>query len=232
MFTSLHPRAARPRPFARRAAGPLLGALVAAAAVGSAGALLLTASPAMAQQAPAPKFAVIDVRRAVLETEEGLRVQSRLKKLFDNRQVELDGKQRQLQQDKETLDKEAQSPKADKAVLQKKFENLQRNAAELQQTMVDYQREMTRKEQEMTTPILQSVIEAVKRIAAQDGYDMVLEKGSVPYFRADLELTDRAIQMVNSGQVGKVGPAPKGGAPAPAAPPAPKPAAPAPAPKK
>jgi outer membrane protein len=227
MFTSRNPRAARPRSFARRAAGPLLTALV---AVGSASALVFTAAPAMAQQAPAPKFAVIDVRRAVLETEEGLRVQSRLKKLFDNRQVELDGKQRQLQQDKETLDKEAQSPRADKAVLQKKFENLQRNAAELQQTMVDYQREMTRKEQEMTTPILQSVIEAVKRIAAQDGYDMVLEKGSVPYFRADLELTDRAIQMVNSGQVGKVGPAPKGGAPAPAPPPAPKPAAPAPAP--
>ena len=119
MFTSLHPRAARPRSFARRAAGPLLGAVIAASAAAG---TLLASAPAMAQQAPAPKFAVIDVRRAVLETEEGLRVQSRLKKLFDNRQVELDGKQRQLQADKETLDKEAQSPRADKAVLQKKFE--------------------------------------------------------------------------------------------------------------
>jgi outer membrane protein len=229
MHTSLRTHTAAPRSFARRAAGPLLGVLVAAGAAGA----FFTSAPAMAQQAPAAKFAVIDVRRAVLETEQGLRVQSTLKKLFDNRQVELDGKQRQLQQDKETLDKEAQSPRTDKAVLQKKFENLQRNAAELQQTMVDYQREMSRKEQEMTTPILQGIIEAVKRIAAQEGYEMVLEKGSVPYFRADLELTDRAIQMYNSGQVGKPGPATKGGALAPAAPTAPKPAAaPAPAPKR
>src|SRR5580704_4389356 len=127
MHTSLRTRPLAPRSFARRTAGPLLAALVSAAA---AGAVLVTAAPAMAQQAPAPKFAVIDVRRAVLETEQGLRVQSTLKKTFDNRQAELDSKQRQLQQDKETLDKEAQSPKADKAMLQKKFENLQRNAAE------------------------------------------------------------------------------------------------------
>ena len=81
-----------------------IGAL--AAIAGSA--LLLAAAPAAAQS----KVAVIDVRRAVLETEQGLRVQATLKKLFDNRQVELDGKQRQLQTDKETLDKEAQAGNA------------------------------------------------------------------------------------------------------------------------
>ena len=52
----------------------------------------------------------------------------------------------------------------------------------------------------MTTPILQGVLDAVKRIAAQEGFEMVLEKSAVPYFRGDLELTDRAIQLYNSGQ--------------------------------
>jgi outer membrane protein len=69
---------------------------------------------------------------------------------------------------------------------------------------------------------------------------MVLEKSAVPYFRGDLELTDRAIQLYNSGQPGGATPpaAPAGkGAPAAPAAPAPKtpaPAAPAPkpAPKK
>jgi outer membrane protein len=197
------------------------------------GALLLSAAPAAAQS----KVAVIDVRRAVLETEQGLRVQATLKKLFDNRQVELDGKQRQLQADKEVLDKEAQSGKTPKEQLQKKYENLQRAAAELQTTMVDYQREMQRKEGEMTTPILQGVLDAVKRIASQEGYEMVLEKSAVPYFRGDLELTDRAIQLYNSGQPGGATPAAPGGKGAPAVPGAKTPAAPAapapkPAPKK
>ena len=190
------------------------------------GSLLLSATPAAAQS----KVAVIDVRRAVLETEQGLRVQATLKKLFDNRQVELDGKQRQLQADKETLDKEAQAGKLPKEQLQKKYETLQRAAAELQTTMVDYEREMQRKEGEMTTPILQGVLDAVKRIASQEGFEMVLEKSAVPYFRGDLELTDRAIQLYNSGQPGGAAPAAPGvkGAPAgkgaPPAAPAPKPA--------
>jgi outer membrane protein len=197
------------------------------------GALLLSASPAVAQS----KVAVIDVRRAVLETEQGLRVQATLKKLFDSRQADLDNKQRQLQSDKEVLDKEAQGGKTSKEQLQKKYETLQRAAAELQNSMVESQREMQRKEGEMTTPILQGVLDAVKRIAAQDGFEMVLEKSAVPYFRGDLELTDRAIQLYNSGQPGGATPAAPPGKGGPAAPPAKAPAAPAapapkPAPKK
>lgn len=207
-----------------------LSALALAMTVG--GALLLSAAPAAAQS----KVAVIDVRRAVLETEQGLRVQATLKKLFDSRQADLDGKQRQLQSEKEVLDKEAQAGKTPKEQLQKKYENLQRAAAELQNSMVESQREMQRKEGEMTTPILQGVLDAVKRIASQDGFEMVLEKSAVPYFRGDLELTDRAIQLYNSGQPGGATPpaapaAPAGKGGAPAAPAAKTPAAPAPAPK-
>ena len=182
--------------------------------------------------------AVIDVRRAVLETEQGLRVQATLKKLFDSRQVELESKQRQLVADKEVLEKEAQQGRTSKDLLQKKYEALLKQDAELQRSTGDAQREMQRKEQEMTTPILQGIIEAVKRIASQDGFEMVLEKSAVPYFRADLELTDRAIQLFNSG----AGASPRGttpspnagkpGAPASGAPPAKAPAPAAPAPKK
>ena len=196
-----------------RLAGPVLAALIAG------GSLVLGAAPASAQSAPS-KVAVIDVRRAVAETEQGLRVQATLKKLFDARQVELDRKVRKLQSDKESLEKEMQAGKTSKDLLQKKYEKLLQQDQELQRITADAQREMQRKEQEMTTPILQGILEAVKRIAAQDGFEMVMEKSAVPYFRGDLELTDRAIQMYNSGHPTK------GGAPAP------RPPAKAPAPKK
>jgi outer membrane protein len=212
------------------------------------------ATGALAWSAPAQaqmKLAVVDVRRAVLETEEGLRVTSSLKKLFDSRQIELDAKNAQLQKDKEALDKEIQANKTDKATLQKKLENLQKNAAEIQKLTYDYQREMSGKENELTTPILNKILGILKRIAATDGYDMIVDKSVVPYFRSDLELTDKAIQMYNAGSpdTGKTTPAPdnktpvKPGSPAttpaPAPAPAPKagstgaaPSAPAPAPKK
>src|SRR5690349_14554639 len=92
------------------------------------GTLLLATTPAAAQS----KVAVIDVRRAVLETEQGLRVQAQLKKLFDTRQVEIDGKQRQLLADKEAFTKEAQANKTPKEQIQKKYESLQRAEIELQ----------------------------------------------------------------------------------------------------
>ncbi len=224
MFTPSHP--APPRTWLRRAAGPALAAVV------MAGALLLGAAPAQAQGAPL-KIAVIDVRRAIAETEQGLRVQATLKKLFESRQAEIEGKARQLQTDKEALEKEAQAGLTDKQkqVLTKKYEKLVALQDEIQRAQVEAQREMQRKEGELTNPILAGILEAVKRIAAQEGFEMVLEKSAVPYFRADLELTDRAIQMYNGGQgvspKGALPPGPKG-----APTPAPAPAQPPPAPKK
>jgi outer membrane protein len=202
--------------------GPALAALLSVAACGAS---LLAAAPAAAQTAT-PKIAVIDVRRAIAETEAGLRVQAQLKRIFDQRQVELETKNHQLQTDKEALEKEAQGGKTPKEALQKKYERLLQADAEIQRLQVDAQREMQRKEQELTTPILSGILEAVKRIAAQEGYEMVLEKSAVPYFRGDLELTDRAIQMFNG-----LTPAGKG-APPPAGKPTPAPVSPKPAPKK
>jgi outer membrane protein len=200
----------------RRFSGPALAALL---SVPVCGASLLTAAPAAAEGTPI-KIAVIDVRRAIAETEAGLRVQAQLKRIFDTRQGELETKNRQLQTDKEALEKEAQSGKTPKEALQKKYERLLQADAELQRLQVDSQREMARKEQELTTPILSGILEAVKRIAAQEGFEMVLEKSAVPYFRGDLELTDRAIQMFNG-----LTPAPKGSGPV-GGPPVPKSATP------
>jgi outer membrane protein len=218
----------------RRFAGP-----IAALAIGGS-ALVVSPSEAHAQS----KIAVVDVRRAVLETEEGLRVQATLRKLFDSRNVELDAKQRELQQVKDALDKERIAGKSPKEALEKKYEKLQKDAAELQGTMVEYQREMQRKEGDLTNPILQKILDIVRRIAATEGYEMILDKSVVPYYRSDLEITDRAIQMFNSGQGAspQTPPGPGGKPPAlppkdgankpPAPPPAAPPPAPAPAKKK
>jgi outer membrane protein len=194
----------------------LVGPVLAAGAVS--GALLL--APADAEAQSQSKIAVVDVQRAVLETEEGLRVSATLKKLFDTRQVELDTKQRALSQEKEELEREAQTGKTPKDVLQRKAESFQKRALEFQGLTYDVQREMQRKQNELTTPILQRILGIIRRIASQDGYEMILEKTAVPYFRGDLEITDRAIQMYNSGQTSEApaGPQPKGAPGKPATP--------------
>src|SRR5690606_15461056 len=121
----------------------------------------------------------------------------------------------------EDLEKDARAGKMQQADVAKKRDALQRQYAGLQQTLVEYQREMQRKEGEMTQPMVQKVLGLIKRVASTEGYDAVLEKSAVPYIRADLDLTDRVIQMFNAGE------GPAAGAKAPAKPAAPKaPAAP------
>ena len=63
--------------------------------------LSLLAAPAAAQM----KVAVVDTQRAVMETEDGLRMQATLKKVFDSRQRELDKKQEDLQKERDDIEK-------------------------------------------------------------------------------------------------------------------------------
>src|SRR3954462_13136508 len=169
----------------------------------------LFASTASAQQT---KFAVVDVQRAVMETEDGLRAQATLKKFFDKRQQELDAKQTELQKQREEIEK--QSKVLSQQALQKRMEDWQRQMVELQSVFVEYNKELQKKQGELTQPIYAKIVGMLRRVATQEGYDAILEKQAVPYMRSDLDLTDRIIQIYNGGAAGA--PAASGAVAAPA----------------
>jgi outer membrane protein len=177
----------------------LLRRLVLASAV----ALPLAFSPVSARAdgpAAAMKVAVVDVQRAVMQTEDGLRAQAMLKKLFDSRQQELNKKQNELQKQKDELEK--QQKVLSKEAFQKRAEDWQKQMMELQQIFLEYNKELEKKQKEMTDPVFEKVMGIVKRIAARDGYDLIIDKQTVAYSRTDLDLTDQLIQMYNSGAGG------------------------------
>jgi outer membrane protein len=195
-----------------------LGALVSLTVV-------FAASAAAAQA----KLAVVDTQRAIMETEDGLRAQATLKKLFDSRQRELDKKQEDLQRERGDIEKQQQV--LSKAALGKRVEKWQRDMIQLQTVFVEYNKELQKKQNELTQPIFQKAMGIIRRMATQDGYDVVVDKQAVPYVRSDLDLTDRIITLYNQGaggadkgaeKPGAAGKAPaKPGAPAPAPAPAP-----------
>ena len=156
----------------------------------------LLASSAFAQL----KFAVVDVQRAVTETEDGLRASATLKKFFDKRQQELDAKQNELQKQREEIEK--QSKVLSTQAMQKRMEEWQKQMVELQTVFLEYNKELQKKQGELTQPIYGKIMGLLRRLATQDGYDAILEKQAVPYMRNDLDLTDRIIQLYNSGASG------------------------------
>jgi outer membrane protein len=164
------------------------------------------------------KVAVVDVQRAVMQTEDGLRAQATLKKLFDNRQQELSKRQVDLQKQKEDIDK--QGKVLSQQALQKKVDDWQKEMVELQGTFVEYNKELEKKQKELTDPIFERVLGAIKRIAGQESYDLIVDRATVAFSRSDLDLTDRVIQLAN-GSSGGSGPgpaAPGGGTSAPKTP--------------
>jgi outer membrane protein len=158
------------------------------------------------------KVAVVDVQRAVMQTEDGLRAQATLKKLFDSKQQELNKKQIELQKQKEEIDK--QSRVLSQQALQKKADDWQKQMVELQTTFVEYNKELEKKQKELTDPIFERVIGTIKRIAGTDGYDLIVDRATVAFSRSDLDLTDRVIQVAN----GTTGPSAGGSGAAPKTP--------------
>jgi outer membrane protein len=89
-----------------------------------------------AESAKADGVAVMDVQGAVRQTEDGIRAQATLKKLFDKRQQELDARQNQLRKVQQEIEK--QRAFLSREALSKRIEIWQRDMLQLQSTFVDY----------------------------------------------------------------------------------------------
>ncbi len=183
----------------------------------SAPALCLLATTATAET----KIAVVDTQRAIMDPEDGLRAQATVKKFFDSRQRDLDKRQNDLRKEKEDIEK--QRAVLSKAALQKRIEKWQRQAVELQTAYVDYNKELQNKQYELTQPILEKALGIISRLARQEGYDVVVDKQSVPYVRTDLDLTERIVTLYN--QAGGIGEKRSTGKPVPSGTPAARPKA-------
>jgi outer membrane protein len=162
-------------------------------------ALLLTPAASDAQSEKGG-VAVVDLQGAVMQTEEGIKAQAQLKKLLDKRQVDLDAKQTSLARMRADIERQARFLSRD--ALTKRMEVWQKEMLSLQGSFVDYNKELEKRQSELTAPIIQRMIGLVTKIARQNGYDLVLDKRAAPYARPDLDLTDRVVQMYNSGESG------------------------------
>ncbi|EYF04333.1 OmpH family outer membrane protein [Chondromyces apiculatus] len=173
------------RPRARLAAllSPLLPALF----------VLASAGEAAAQN----RIGVVDLQHSVMQTEDGIRAQATLKKVFDKRQQDLDAKQNDLQRAREDIERQARV--LSREALQKRMEDWQRQMVELQTVFVDYNKELQKRQGELTAPIIKKMMMIINRVAKKQGFELIIDKQAAPYARPDLDLTEQVVQLYNSG---------------------------------
>jgi outer membrane protein len=163
-------------------------------------ALAFTFSLAVPAAASADGVAVVDLQGAVMQTEDGLRAQAQLKKLFDRSQKDLDAKQIQMQRTRQDIEKQARV--LSREAIAKRMDAWQREMLSLQTTFVEYNKDLQKKQGEMTQPIVKKMVGIIERIARREGYGLVIDRQAAPYARADLDLTERVVRMYNSGDAG------------------------------
>ncbi len=144
------------------------------------------------------RIAVVDIQRAMSETEEGRRVKAKLKRLLDRHQKQLDEQQNRVKQMAENLEK--QKNVLSESALRERYAEYQKALAELQEQYVESQRELVNQEAELTKRILERMMDIVRRIGQAEGYTMIVERneGGVVWVPANLDLTDVVIQRYNA----------------------------------
>lgn len=146
------------------------------------------------------KVAVVDMQRALNETEDGRKAKAQLKKIFEERQKTLDKQQNDLKTLKESLEKQRDVLARD--VLAKKLDEYQQAVAQLQTTYMEFQRELQAKEGDLTKGIIERMQRIMRRVGQTDGYALVLERNEagVVYVPSTYDLTDLLIQRYNAGE--------------------------------
>lgn len=190
--------------------------LFAFAILGFVAAVVPTASQA-ADNKPL-RIAVVDMQRAAMETEDGLRAQSTLRKFFERRQYELNVRQDELAKKKDDIEKQAKV--LSKEALQRALEDWQHQLSELQNLYSQYEQDRLRRQNEVTTPIFNRVSGLLRKLSQREGYDLILDRQFVPYTKAELDLTDQLILMYNNNEEPAAAPAPTAPASTSATPPA------------
>ncbi|MEO0325747.1 MAG: OmpH family outer membrane protein [Myxococcota bacterium] len=146
------------------------------------------------------RIAVVDLQRAMNETEDGRRAKARLKRLFKRRQTELDGQQEKLKKMKEEIERQVEGGVLSEEAKQRRIEEYQQAFVELQSTYVEFQRELAEQEARLTKSILERMQEILRRIGQREGYTLIVEanEGGVVWVPGNLDLTDQVIQTYNT----------------------------------
>ena len=166
--------------------------------------LLLVGSRALAEEM---KLGYVDMQRALNETEDGRKAKANLKKVFDQKQKELDEQQNQLKKDIEDLDKKRTLLPADK--VREKEAELQSRMQKVQQTYLRHQQDLQAKEQELTGKIIERMNKILIKIATSENFTMIFDRsqGVVAFAKPHLDLTNDLIRRYNSGEGGDAAPA-------------------------
>ncbi|MBI5100239.1 MAG: OmpH family outer membrane protein [Nitrospirae bacterium] len=143
------------------------------------------------------KIGVVDLIKALNESNAGKKAKTDLEALIKSKQTSIDEKGKEIEKLRNDLEKQASvlSTEARKT----KEEELERLIREYQRIVTDSQTDVKKRESEFTSEILKDLRAIIEKIGQEGAYTMIIEnaEGIVLYSKPDQNLTETVIKKYN-----------------------------------
>ncbi len=156
--------------------------------------LLIFAASQVAAAGTVGKIGIVDLSRAVNESEQGKKAKSELEAVVKAKQEALDEKGKTLEKLKSEIEKQGAVMSA--SARKSKEDDLERLTREYQRALADSQTEVRKKEKELTGNIVKELSKIINDVANEEKYDLVLDNNPslVAYVNKGIDITDEVIK--------------------------------------
>ncbi|MBF0329549.1 MAG: OmpH family outer membrane protein [Nitrospirae bacterium] len=142
------------------------------------------------------KIGVVDVRKALFESEAGKRAAADLDVLVKAKQATIDEKAKAIDKVKADLERKASAMSADARKAQEA--EMERLVRDYQRIATDSQADLKKKEAELSDDILKEIFDVINKLAQEDKYSLIVEKLSgIVYNDKALDITEKVIARYN-----------------------------------
>jgi outer membrane protein len=139
------------------------------------------------------KVAVVNVQKAMLESEELKKVSASMEAKYKPKQDELT----KLQNDLQSIQQQLQSNKLTAQAQQDLQLQGQRKQRDAQRISDDLQQELDAERQDILGKAAKKMQEVIKGLAEAGGYDLIVDVSQALYFKPAMDITDQALAAYN-----------------------------------
>jgi outer membrane protein len=164
-----------------------------------AGILCLALAPLATVASAQLKVAVVNVQKAMLDSDELKKVSTDMESKYKPKQDELN----KLESDLQSIQTQLASNKLSQQAQQDLTLQGQRKQRDAQRLSDDLQAELDRDRQDVLGKAAQKMQEVIKKLAEAGGYDLVVDVSQALYFKPAMDITDQALAAYNKAYPGK-----------------------------
>jgi outer membrane protein len=155
---------------------------------------LMTGLLTVSAQAEEVKLAVVDMQVVLQKAPQIAKINEALTRQFKGRQDSIVKEQNALRKEAENLQKNAAVMNAaDRSTLENK---LMTDENKVKSMVASFQSDLSKQQSESLHGFSQQLDGVVSKVAAQSGYDLVIQKGSTLYAKNNLDITQQILDAL------------------------------------